>query len=144
MKLIIDSNIVISTIISPDGVIANIIFNKLKGCDLLAPNYLFHEALEKQDKISKIAGYSTDEFLDLLHLITKRIDFIDETLITEKALRQAYDLTIDIDPKDTYYVALAIQSNTNIWTGDKKLIKGLRTKGFKYIIDTSELLEKIK
>ncbi|PIY06425.1 MAG: hypothetical protein COZ21_02860 [Bacteroidetes bacterium CG_4_10_14_3_um_filter_31_20] len=28
-----------------------------------------------------------------------------------------------------------------IWTGDKKLIKGIRDKGFKNILDTKELLE---
>jgi len=143
VQLILDSNIVISALISPNGVIANIIFQKLKGAVLFAPNYLFHEVLNKQDKIIAITGYTDNEFLDLLHILTKKIDFIDESLISENILIEAYQLTHQIDDKDTYYVALSLQTNLKIWTGDKILIKGLRKKGFKNIIDTKELLEYI-
>lgn len=144
MKLIIDSNIIISALISPNGVIANILFNKLKKVDFFAPNYLFHEILSKQDKIIKLTGYTNEDFFDLLHLLTKKIDFIDETLISEDSLRKAYKFTSNVDPKDTYYVALAIQMKLQIWTGDKKLIKGLREQGFKNIVDSKELLEIIE
>lgn len=51
----------------------------------------------------------------------------------------AFELIHDIDLKDLLFVALAIQYNCKLWTGDKKLIKGLRNKGFDQVIDTSEL-----
>ena len=127
--------------ISPDGVIANIIFQKLKTSEFYAPNYLFHEIVSKQKKIIKITGYSHEEFFELLHYLTKKINFIDETLLSESSLLEAYELTSTIDPKDTYFIALAIQMKLRIWTGDKKLINGVRAKGFKEIIDTKELLE---
>jgi len=141
MNLIIDSNIIISALISPNGIISNIMFNKLKKVEFFAPNYLFHEIISKQEKIVKITGYSNENFFELLHLLTKKIDFIDETLISEDTLKKAYKYTSSVDPKDTYYVALALQMKLKIWTGDKKLIKGIRDKGFKNILDTKELLE---
>lgn len=144
MKLIIDSNIVISAILNPDGIIANIIFKDLRNYELICPNYLFFEVLDKQDKIIKIANYTNEQFIELLHIITKRIDFIDESLISDEMLAQAFKLTSNIDVKDTYYIALSLQTNIKFWTGDKKLIKGLRIKSFNNIIDTNELLELLK
>lgn len=141
MNLIIDSNIIISALISPNGIISNILFQKLKKTEFFAPNYLYHEILSKQEKIIKITGYSNEDFLDLLHFLTKKIYFIDESLISEETLKKAFKYTFTIDPKDTYYVALALQMKLKIWTGDKKLIKGLRDKGFKNILGTKELLE---
>ena len=55
---------------------------------------------------------------------------------------EAYQLTFDIDEKDTPFIATTISLNSILWTGDKKLITGLRKKGFNDIINTRELLKK--
>lgn len=144
MNLILDSNIIISALISPNGIIPNVLFNKLKKVSFFAPNFLFHEILNKQEKIITITGYKNEDFFELLYLLTKKIDFIDESLISEEYLQKACKLTVDIDPKDTFYVALALQMKLKIWTGDKKLLKGLREKGYKNIINTKELIEIVK
>lgn len=51
------------------------------------------------------------------------------------------DLVKDIDKKDMLFVALSIQMDLKLWTGDKKLIQGLRAKGYKNVIETKELLD---
>jgi predicted nucleic acid-binding protein len=48
-------------------------------------------------------------------------------------------LVADIDPKDTHYVAYSKHFRCKIWSGDKKLIKGLAKKGFTKFVTTEEL-----
>jgi predicted nucleic acid-binding protein len=50
----------------------------------------------------------------------------NEPLYPEKA----YDLCKDVDIKDTPFIALSIELKRPLWTGDKKLKEGLRSKGF--------------
>jgi predicted nucleic acid-binding protein len=50
-------------------------------------------------------------------------------------------LVEDIDINDVQYVAYAKQFKCKIWSGDKKLIKGLKAKGFTNILTTDELAE---
>ena len=51
-------------------------------------------------------------------------------MISSERLKQAYNLCFDVDIKDVYFVALAIELNGVLWTGDTKLKEGLRKKGF--------------
>lgn len=54
-------------------------------------------------------------------------------MIAPNTLKKAYRLVKDVDEKDIIYVALTIEMNGLLWTGDKKLIKGLQKKGFNKI-----------
>jgi predicted nucleic acid-binding protein len=73
-----------------------------------------------------------------------RISFINESQLQTAHKLQAYDLTKDIDTKDTPFVALVLAiPESLLWTGDKKLINGLRNKGFQQCISTEELFIKL-
>lgn len=58
MNLIVDTNIVISGLITPKGTIADLIFNKLEKSVLISPRFMFDELLEKSNKILKITGFT--------------------------------------------------------------------------------------
>jgi len=45
-----------------------------------------------------------------------------------------------IDAFDIPYLALALELDCMLWTGDRKVFKGLRKKGFMNVIDTAELM----
>lgn len=68
-------------------------------------------------------------FLTLNQLLAN-IEFVPEIIISETSLKFAFELCEDIDIKDMIFVAVTIEYSGQLWTGDKKLIEGLKKKGF--------------
>ena len=64
-------------------------------------------------------------------------------LIERSHLVEANRLTVDVDQFDINFVALALQTNGWLWTGDKKLANHLKLMGFERVINTTELYEKL-
>ena len=62
--------------------------------------------------------------------IIERIKFIPTDFIGSISRQKAYDLYFDVDIKDTPFIALSIELEIPFWTGDKKLMEGLKQKGF--------------
>jgi len=67
------------------------------------------------------------------------IEFIDPEIIQRESWIKGFKMTSDVDEKDIPFVALAIELEGLLWTGDKKLIKGLRSKEVKWALTTEEL-----
>lgn len=143
MDLVVDSNIIISGLITPNRTISKLILNDLSNGSLVCPAFLFEEVISKFNKIKKITKLGDEQLNKLIFRLFKRIDFIDNDLIEFKHQKKAYDLVKDIDKKDLLFVALSLQMGYKLWTGDKKLLFGLSEKGFKNIIDTRQVLEQI-
>lgn len=66
----------------------------------------------------------------LYHVLLRRVSFYKEDLISRENLTNAYALCHDVDEADTPHVALTLELDGLLWTGDKKLKDGLRLKGF--------------
>ena len=94
------------------------------------PKYGFVELFKHKEKISKVSKHSSDEILEMLYELIRRIDFFDENSISVDALQKSWSLVKDVDPKDMLFVALTIEMNGLLWTGDVKLRSGLKSKGF--------------
>ena len=144
MNFVVDANIVISVLISPTGVTAKVFFQHLSSSILYAPHYLLTELYDKKPKIMKVTGYSSEQYMDLLHYISRKIEFIEEEIIPESIRLNAFELVKGIDEGDTPYVALAQYLQLKIWTGDKELTKGLAKKGFDMCITTHHIAETLK
>jgi predicted nucleic acid-binding protein len=144
MNLVLDSNIFISGLITPDGTISKLILRDLKDSSLVCPEFLLDEVISKLEKIKGITKLNDNQIDELVFRFIKRIDFIDNDLIGFKYQKQAYDMVKDIDKKDLLFIALSIQTGFKLWTGDKKLMEGLKKKGFDLTIDTKQLLQQIK
>lgn len=144
MNLVLDSNIFISGLITPGGTISKLILRDLKDSTLICPEFLLDEVISKLAKIKEITKLNDNQIDELVFRFIKRIDFIDNDLIEFKYQKQAYDMVKDIDKKDLLFIALSIQTGYKLWTGDKKLMEGLKKKGFDFTIDTKQLLQQIK
>ena len=91
------------------------------------PKILFYSKLNQQ------------ELAELQALLFSNITFVSEELISEQSWKNAFALTKGIDENDTPFIALGIELNAKLWTGDKVLSKGLLNKGSDLIIFTSDL-----
>ena len=144
MNLVVDTNIVISALITPKGTISRLLFQDLAGSQLISPHFLFDEIISKYDKIQKITRLSDEDLKELFYLLIKHIDFIDNDLISNENQKKAFEIVEVIDKKDLLFVALSIQTGFSLWSGDLKLINGLKAKGFTSVLKTSEIIERIK
>lgn len=141
MKIVIDSNVVFSAILNTKSKMGQLIIDGSRYFDFYSIGLLKSEILEHKDKIIKHTTYSLDEFEEIYELIISKIVFLDEILLTDNDLKKATELVSDIDADDILFVALNEHLLTNLWTGDKKLIKGLKKKGYQRLITTDELYE---
>ncbi len=144
MDLIVDTNIAIASLITPNSKISSLIFKELRSSSLISPSFMFDEILDKYQKIIKITGYTDDQLKELLYLLLKRIDFINNDLIDFSNQKRAYELVKEVDKKDLLFVALSLQTGHTIWTGDMKLCNGLRKNGFDKIVTTKQILDQFE
>jgi predicted nucleic acid-binding protein len=143
MNLVVDTNIIISALITPEGTISRLLLQDLADSQLISPHFLFDEIISKYDKIQSITRLSDEDLKELFYLLIKHIDFIDNDLISFENQKKAFTLVSDIDKKDLLFVALSIQTGFSLWSGDLKLVKGLKTRGFASVLETKEIVERI-
>jgi len=141
MIVVIDSNIVFSAMLNTNSLIGDLILNsqevfKFRTCNFLATEIHLH-----WDKIQQVSKLSDEQLQESKRLIYKRIDFIDERQIPKKYRIIAFEMVKDVDIKDLVFVSLNEYSKSILWTGDKKLINGLRAKGYQNVLSTEELLK---
>src|SRR3989344_6656156 len=116
MDLVVDANIIISTLISPVGKTAEILFsNKLT---LHIPEYLLEELEKYEEEISKKSRLSSEKIGLLFSLISSKLEIVP--------FKEFEDFTKEAskicpDPKDTEYFALALKLRCPLWSNDKKL-----------------------
>jgi predicted nucleic acid-binding protein len=141
MKIVVDTNIVFSALLNSESKIGQLIIIGSKYFNYYSIGLLKEEIEEHKEKIIKISGLSKQQFLNSYEIITNRIKFIDEILISEDSVVKANDLVGDIDADDTLFVALTNQIKGKLWTGDKKLVSGLEKKNYSRIISTNDLYD---
>ena len=78
-----------------------------------------------------------EKVLHMLHLLLKRIQFINTDQLPLEYREEAYHLCQAVDPKDSPFLALTLSMAGKLWTGDKKLIQGLKQQGFQSLFSFS-------
>lgn len=141
MKVVVDTNIVFSAILTANSRISNILFQQKFELSFCATKQLLVEIEKHRIKLLKLSSYSDLELSRVIAFITSKIKFINVQLIPASVYKQAELLTTNIDVDDTEFVALTEYLNVKLWTGDKVLINGLTQKGWNKFISTGELFE---
>jgi predicted nucleic acid-binding protein len=141
MRIVVDTNIIFSAILNIEGKIGQLIINGSKYFDFFSIKQLKDEIEEHRDKILKATQYDYIQYMDIYQLIFNKIRFIDDILISDVELKKSIELVSGIDEDDAVFVALTNHLHSKLWTGDKKLISGLKKKGYNKVITTNELFE---
>lgn len=139
MNLVVDTNIVFSTLLNPHSTIGDLLMNIQDRVVFFAPDLLKEELKRYGPKIKTYSKLSAKRLFDAELLVLSNINFVSEDLISDQSWHAAFDLTKDVDEDDTPFIALAIELNANLWTGDKTLSRGISKKGSNIIISTEEL-----
>ncbi|UZO79604.1 PIN domain-containing protein [Aquimarina sp. ERC-38] len=141
MKIVVDTNIIFSGLLSPDGTISDLLLNSYDKINFYSPTFVLDELGYHRKKLLKLTGFSEKE-LDYLQLtIFKKVDLIDLESIRESTFEKAFELTKNIDQFDIPFVALALELESPLWTGDKKLKNELLKKGIDWILTTDVITE---
>ena len=139
LRIIIDTNILFSAILNKKSRMSLILLNSKNIFQFYIPKFALRELSSHKIKIMQLSKYTESQFKNLLNLYLENMIIIDENNISDKHYKEAYNLCQEIDLDDLFFVAFAIKLNLTLWTGDKKLINGLKSKGFNKIIDTTEM-----
>ena len=110
MIVIADSNIFMSALISPTGLVASILSEK-KRIQYFVPDYLITEVIEHIPVLVKRLNKKTTK-KKLLADFEKLLEGV--TIVPEESLKKvnivkAEKLVADIDPKDMHFIALHLQ-----------------------------------
>jgi predicted nucleic acid-binding protein len=141
MNLVVDTNIVFSALLNPKSNIGDVLLGYEETFRFYAPEFLLNEIDKYSEKISELTKQSPYELKITKTLVLNVITFISEELIVEENWARAYDLVKEIDENDTPFIALAIQMNSKLWSGDKKLTQGLIKKKSDIILTTQDILK---
>jgi predicted nucleic acid-binding protein len=144
VNLVIDTNIVFSTLLNPHSAVGEILMNIQDHFTFFAPELLKEELKRYSPKISAYSKLNQHDLAEVEALLFSTITFVSEELISEQSWIKAYELTKDVDEDDTPFVALGIELNAKVWTGDKVLSKGLSKKGSYLTITTADLRKHLK
>ena len=139
MKIVVDTNIVFSALLNSNGRIGSLLLDSRGHFDFYSCKYLQKEILRYLPKIQKHSKLNRNDLFELLSLIESRIYFVDENLLPNETINKAKELVYDVDFDDLVFVALTNHLNGLLWTGDMKLIGGLKQKGYQSVITTLEL-----
>jgi predicted nucleic acid-binding protein len=139
VRIIVDANIVFSGILKSDGKIGDLLINSGGIFKLISPDFLRIEIQRHHDKLIEISKLTLDQVLEAEFQICKSISFISDEQISSVNWNLAENLVFDVDKKDVSYIAFSKQFKAKVWSGDKKLVKGLASKGFTNFISTNEL-----
>ncbi len=126
--IIVDSNIIFSALLTADSSFLSIISDDSKK--FASPYFLFIEMFKHKEKILKYSKIKEQDLLITLDLLLSYIRFVPIEILSKSSRAIAYDLCKDIDENDSIFVALTLEMDGHLWTGDKKLIAGLQKKGF--------------
>lgn len=144
MIVVIDTNILFSACISANEKLLEILFNPTLSIERVSCYYAFAELFKHQPRIVELSKQPADKVSRLLHVIMKQIEFFNDNVIDDHHLQEADRLTSGVDKDDVTFVALALQKDAWLWTGDKKLTSHLRAMDFQRVIATNDLFDLLK
>jgi predicted nucleic acid-binding protein len=137
MRLIVDTNILISSLIK-DSITREILL--LPFMDFYLPEFALEEVEAHKTKICKLSGLSRDESDFSLDLLLENLSIVPAQII-RPFLKEAETIIGDIDPGDIPFIVLALTvDNDGIWTNNKHFRKIKKIK----VWETLDLLAYIK
>jgi predicted nucleic acid-binding protein len=140
MKIVVDTNIIFSTLLNSNSTIGDLLFNSDKHFEFYSCSYMRYEIQKHWERLKKISKLSDDQLQVSYTQVISKLKFINEEIIPVETWLASEEITKGIDIDDTDFVAMTKFLKATLWTGDKVLYNGLKKIGFKKLLNTTELL----
>ena len=140
MTIVVDTNIIFSSLLNSNSNIAHLLFNSGETFEFYSCSYMRFEIQKHWERLKKISKLSEEQLQISYAQVISKLKFINEEIIPVETWLASEQLTKGIDIDDTDFVALTKFLRATLWTGDKPLYNGLKKLHFKKIINTTELL----
>jgi len=131
MDFVVDSNILISALIKPEGKIRGLLFSDILV--LYAPEFVFMEINKHRNLILDKSGFTVEEFELIKTIIMSRIKIVPDLDFISFS-ETAKDCCPD--PDDWLFFALALKLNAPLWSDDKLLKNQTKI----VVLNTSEIV----
>ncbi|MFT4203590.1 MAG: PIN domain-containing protein [Chitinophagaceae bacterium] len=140
MKIVVDTNIIFSTVLNSNSTIGDLLFNSGKYFEFYSCGYMRYEIQKHWERLKKISKLSDEQLQVSYTQVLSKLKFINEEIIPVETWLDSEEITKEIDIDDTDFIALTKFLKATLWTGDKVLYKGLKKLEFKKLLNTTELL----
>jgi len=140
MKIVVDTNIIFSTLLNSNSTIGDLLFNSDKHFEFYSCSYMRYEIQKHWERLKKISKLSDEQLQVSYTQVLSKLKFINEEIIPVETWLASEEITKGIDIDDTDFVALTKFLKATLWTGDKVLYNGLKKFEFKKLLNTTELL----
>lgn len=127
-RVAVDTNILFSVLLRSESSFAQILLGSER--EFYVCESVLVELFKHKEKIVRLSRLDEESVIRFLHVLLRRLQIQKEELIAQEHWRTARDLCAGVDENDTPHVALALELGGLLWTGDKRLREGLRSKGF--------------
>lgn len=141
MKVVIDTSVVMSAIMSAHGRVADVLLSPLFTFERHSCYFMPIELFKHKAKLLRYSKLEESNLLDSIYTTLRKIQRTNESLISPKNWLIANELTVEVDNKDISFVALSLHLDATLWTLDKKLTTHLRMKSFDRVVDTQGLVD---
>lgn len=88
------------------------------------------ELFRHKERILRLSRLEDGDLARIYYILLRRVHLFKEDLISTGHWRAAHALCQGIDETDTPHVALALELDGLLWSGDKALREGLAARGF--------------
>ena len=139
IKIIVDTNIVFSSLLNPANSIAEFLFNSGDCFEFYSPSFLRMEIEKHKGKLLKLSQLKEFELEEIKYIVFDQITFVHEELIPFEIWTESIHILKEIDSNDVPFLALSKYLEAILWTGDLKLQNGLSNKGFDNVYSFAQI-----
>ena len=131
--MVVDTNILFSALLRTRSRFIDTLFGSEH--EFYAAEFAVVELFRHKERIVSVSRLTGTEVADGFENLLRRLHLVKGERVSDDSLRTAIELCAGVDPTDAPHVALTIELDADLWTGDRRLRRGLEARGFTRFFD---------
>jgi predicted nucleic acid-binding protein len=144
MDIVVDTNILVRVLISPDGVVAKLFYPLKQYHNLYIAYTSIQEINKHKRRLLRFSELTAEDFDLMLLSILSNVSVVRLESIPDSVFIRSFLFISGLDNNDVPFVATSLFTRASLWTSDKDLYYGLRKKGFGDVLNNADIKKIIK